>query len=226
MLLKRYDRPRLIHQAHVRAIVEIPTLKEGNGKELRRLHDVLSQHLRALRAMSCEPSGCFITSLIELKLDPTTAFKWQRHTQDERNVPHFQMMLDFLDVRAQATESVGPDGTRRTTTATLPMKSTTQVRSAYLADAGNLSVACSTAKHPLYMCRKFKMLPTDQRNTLAREKGLCLNCLKPGHFRMQCPSPQKCQKCQRSHHTLLRQRTDKDSPVTGPNKWEFLDLLL
>ena len=41
-LKERYDRPRLIHQAHVRAILEAPNLKEGNGKELRRLHDVVN----------------------------------------------------------------------------------------------------------------------------------------------------------------------------------------
>jgi len=32
---KRYDRPRLLHQAHVRAIINAPSLKDGSGKELR-----------------------------------------------------------------------------------------------------------------------------------------------------------------------------------------------
>ena len=49
-LKARYDRPRLIHQSHVKAIMEMTPLKEGGGKELRRLHDVLQQHLRALDA--------------------------------------------------------------------------------------------------------------------------------------------------------------------------------
>ena len=31
----RYDRPHLIHRAHVRVILEAAPLKEGNGKELR-----------------------------------------------------------------------------------------------------------------------------------------------------------------------------------------------
>ena len=96
MLLKRYDRPRLIHQSHVRAIVDAPVVKEGSGKELRRLHDVLSQHLRALKTMDCEPSGKFVTSMVEMKLDQTTLFEWQRHTQDQKEVPHFQALLDFL----------------------------------------------------------------------------------------------------------------------------------
>ena len=33
-LQERYDRPRLIHQAHIRAIVEAPSLNSGSGQEL------------------------------------------------------------------------------------------------------------------------------------------------------------------------------------------------
>ena len=37
----RYDRPRLIHQTHVKMILEATPLKDGNGRELRRLHDTV-----------------------------------------------------------------------------------------------------------------------------------------------------------------------------------------
>ena len=40
-LRARFDRPRLIHRTHVQMIVDAPPLKEGNGKELRRLHDTM-----------------------------------------------------------------------------------------------------------------------------------------------------------------------------------------
>ena len=86
-LQKRYDCPRLIHQAHVRAIVEAIPLKDGHGRELRRLHDVVNQHLCALKAMKYDPSGPFITSLLELKLDQSTLFEWQRHSQDCKGNP-------------------------------------------------------------------------------------------------------------------------------------------
>ena len=55
-LLSRYDRPRIIHQTHVRRIVDAPSLKEGTGKEIRGLHNVVVQHLRALKALGHEPS--------------------------------------------------------------------------------------------------------------------------------------------------------------------------
>lgn len=54
-LTKRYDRPQLLHQAHVRAIIDAPSLKDGSGRDLRRLHDAVNQHLRALKAMKYDP---------------------------------------------------------------------------------------------------------------------------------------------------------------------------
>ena len=48
-LKSRYDKPRLIHQAHVQKILEIPNLKDGSGKELHCLHDTTLQHHRALK---------------------------------------------------------------------------------------------------------------------------------------------------------------------------------
>ena len=44
-----------------------------------------------------------------------------------------------------------------------------------------------------------------------RENQLCLNCMKAGHFKLHCPSNQRCQKCQTLHHTMLHQCSD--SPV-------------
>ena len=77
-LQARYDRPRLIHQAHVHMILEAPALVKGNGKELRCLHDTVQQYLRALKAMDREAPGPFITSVLELKLDSSTMFEWQK----------------------------------------------------------------------------------------------------------------------------------------------------
>ena len=88
----RFNRPRLLHSAHVRKIVEAPSLKDGSGKELRRLHDTLQQHLRALKAMGSEPDE----SVIEVKLDVDTMFEWQRHSQDKTEVSSYSEILEFL----------------------------------------------------------------------------------------------------------------------------------
>ena len=49
-LKAHYDRPQLIHQSHVKMIIETPLLRDGSGKELRQLYDTLQQHLCALDA--------------------------------------------------------------------------------------------------------------------------------------------------------------------------------
>lgn len=84
-------------------------MKDGSGKELRRFHDTLQHHLRALKTVGYKPDAPFITSLVELKLDSATMFEWQKHSQDKMNdVPHYQDLLDFLDLRAQASETSLP----------------------------------------------------------------------------------------------------------------------
>ena len=130
-LQKRYDRPRLIHQAHVRAIIDAVPLKDGHGQELRRLHDAVNQHLRALKAMEYDPSGPFVTSLIESKLDRLTMFEWQRHTQENTDVPHYAEILEFIDLRARASETVLREGPQRHSQP-VHSKTRTQISTAYV----------------------------------------------------------------------------------------------
>ena len=101
--------PRIGSQTHVKKIVEIAPLKEGSGKELRYLHDTAQQHLRALKAMGHEPSGSLVTSLLELKLDQNTMFEWQKCSQESSEVPHYKDLLEFINLRAQASESVSSE---------------------------------------------------------------------------------------------------------------------
>ena len=53
------------------------------------------------------------------------------------------------------------------------------------------------SRHPLYACNAFQSLPSEQCIPAARESGVSLNCLKPGHYKSSCTSTQRCQKCQR-----------------------------
>ena len=121
-LKSRYDRPRLIHQTHVRMILEAPALKDGTGKELRSLHDTVQQHLRALKAMDYEPPGPFVTSILELKLDVNTMFEWQKHSQSSADVPHYKELLEFVNLRAQASETSTSDHGKRSTKSESPAK--------------------------------------------------------------------------------------------------------
>ena len=215
-LKARYDRPRLVHQAHVRSIVEAPSLKDGNGRELRRLHDTVQQHLRALKAMDCEPSGQFVTSLLELKLDETTMFEWQRSSQGRSEVPHFLELLKFIDLRAQASESKTPAEPPKRPVRQEFRKPATPVKPVHVATPTDACIACKVTKHPLHHCSTFRSLSHDDMISLLKSSHLCLNCFKPGHFVRQCPSLHRCRRCHGPHHTLLHIESHGGNVVPEP----------
>ena len=205
-LKSHYNRPRLIHKAHVRMILEAPLLKEGTGKELRCLHDTAQQHLRALKAMDREAPGPLITSILELKLDSNTMFAWQKHSQESITVPHHNELLDFINLRAQFSESlpIAPKGSNPSSIKKQPFFH--KPFASFAANASDLSpncIFCKTVKHPLYACQCFKLLSHDQRISTLKSNGVCMNCLKPGHFVKHCKSLHHCKACQKPHHTLL-----------------------
>ena len=215
-LKSRFERPRLIHQAHVRKILEAPICKDGSGKELRRLHDCAQQHLRALKAMGQPPSGPFVTSILELKLDSNSMFEWQRHTQKSVDVPHYDDLLEFINLRAQASESTVSDSNKKS-----GRNGGNSVRKNHIAsfaastDTTNNCIVCKTDKHPLYTCSRFKSMNHDDKIAVLKSNNLCLNCLRSGHFVKGCKSLHKCRICQKPHHSLLHVE-EKASPPNPP----------
>ena len=181
----RFNRPKLIKEAHVQRIIEIPQLKEGSGKELRALHDTAQQHIRALKCMGHEPCRTFLTSLLQLKLDPTTRFEWQRHNQSEADVASYADLLDFINLRAQATETSTQDPTQQRRIH--KGDSFRRIRpqhphASFAAGASTNCIVYTADKHPLFMCPTFRDLPRDKKVSTLRSNDLCLNCFKPGHF--------------------------------------------
>ena len=214
-LRARYNRPKLIHQAHVKRIVDIPSLKDGSGKELRRLHDMARQHIRALKTLGNEPDGPFITSFLQLKLDPTTLFEWQKHDQDSATVSGYDKFLEFVNLRAQASECLLPERSSRPNRSDTPRRNFQPRSATFTAGVGNACVVCKADKHPLFACSQFKSMTRDKMMSTIRNNELCMNCLKPGHFAKHCPSSNRCRKCERSHHTLIHNDSKESHGATA-----------
>ena len=214
-LKARYDRPRLIHQSHIQAILEAPGLKDGTGRDLRKLHDTTQQHLRALKAMGFEPSGPLITSLLELKLDAGTSFEWQKASQDVAGIPHYVNLLEFLNLRAQASEASASDLKKAPTHLDEnSWRGSNKPITSFTANTTNPSCCClcKSEKHHLFACPQFKALPHDTKTSTIKSNGYCINCLRPGHFVKQCRSSSRCRKCHKPHHTLLHKDASNETP--------------
>ena len=140
------------------AIIDAAPLRDGHSQELCRLHNIVRQHLHELKAMGYDPSQPFITTLLELKLDQSTMFAWLRHSQESRNTPHYQELVDFLDLRAQASK-IPPK-------ANLGGKTDT-----YVANVSKNCLACRARKHPLFSCNSFRMMAPERKIALLKESG-------------------------------------------------------
>ena len=103
-LLNRYDWSHLIHQAHVHAIMDVLSSREGNKKGIRSLRDVLLQHCRALEAIDKDNFETLLMGIIEFKLDLTTMKDWQRASHEHKEMSPFEDLLDFLHLQARDTE--------------------------------------------------------------------------------------------------------------------------
>ena len=212
-LQQRFDRPRFIHQKHVKTIVEIPTVKAGTGRELRQLHDVVSQHVRSLRTVKGDTFETFMSSLIEMKLDQASKFAWQQHTHERRDVPSIDELLEFVDWRAQASElSTSRDAERKYPNT----EKKTKARNSYQVTTERRCAACNKVSHPLYVCASFQAFPHEARLAIVKRQNLCMNCLRHGHFSSQCQSSQRCKKCSGAHHILLHRDTSKSERESVP----------
>ena len=200
---------------HVKCILDSPPLKEGSGRELRRLHDTVQQHIRALKALGHEPSGSFITSVIELKLDTNTMFEWQKYSHDESDVPHYNQLLTFIDHRAQASEASLPPQRKHEPFYKKPVPRTAHSYTANT-EVGNTCICCKAEKHPLYICQGFKALSHDRKLSFLKSNNICNNCLTKGHSLKNCKSIHKCKICQSPHHTLLHIASTTSEPVSTP----------
>ena len=76
-------------------------------------------------------------------------------------------------------------------------------------------VTCPLCKgsHWLSRCEVFRGNSVDERIKFVRSKGLCDNCLMPGHMAMSCPKESYCQivGCKiahRKHSTFLHPKND------------------
>jgi len=189
-LLGRYNHPRQIHQMHVCRIIEVPPLKDGTGKEIRALHDLIIQHLRALKSLGHEPSHLFVGDETWLG---HYMFEWQRHSHEHvtsQTIKNYSISSTFVHkqlkphLRRNVLQGQSSPWLRR---------QLSQI----------VALSCGQEKHQLYACAKFRSLSHAEKLNLLRSNRYYLNCLCPGHFVKKCKSLNHCKHCQRPHHTLL-----------------------
>ena len=116
-----------------------------------------------MKGMKYEIFTLFVTSILELKLDQTTMFKWQRHTQSSHTVPDYDELWEFLDLHARTMENAAQEEERKRQVLPPEKKAVTRPTYMYAARIEDNCVACKTAKHPCMSVKYFMDFPTPRR---------------------------------------------------------------
>jgi len=212
-LKQRYDNRSLVIQSHIRSLLESPYVEQPTAKDLQALHSHVSTHVAALRVLNqpTEHWDAWLITITVSRLDPATSHGWQLRQQNTQ-LPKFCDLEKFLSSRCVAFESseatsitkhdvktnMGDTAKRRS------IKHTpTEIKRALVASTDTVTCQYCTNSHKLYSCEKFKAVPVNTRLSFVQGKGICFNCLSPGHMSNVCKSTYKCRTCNRNHHSLL-----------------------
>ena len=148
-------------------------------------------------------------------------FEWQKHSQSHTEVPDYQHILEFIDLRAQASEASlsEANGAKKHHRRSQPDK----VLSSFFSAKDSSADSCVLCKNEKHLCPKFKSLTNDGKLATLKSHNRCLNCLRSGHIAKHCKSLHHCRKCQKPHHTLLHvdtpvaTKSTSNQPVTVVN---------
>ena len=197
-LLSRYNSKRKLAFLYWEEIRSL-TLKGNSEKEFRRLLNTFNENLCLLKNLDLPTREwdylLFHTMLV--KLDVKTRERFE--TQLSSNViPTYGMLEQFLANHCQALEM---------SHMTLAQPSTSK-RATLLVGSGAPSMDRSkctvcTGVHSINRCDQFLSKRPRERYDVARQLGLCINCLRPRHNVSKCQSSGTCKLCQSKHNTLL-----------------------
>ncbi|XP_076396216.1 uncharacterized protein LOC105664283 [Megachile rotundata] len=211
MLKQRCDKPRQIIQTHIKMLLELTEINKDSPISLRTLKEKALMHVNALKALQVPVDSwdAILVYIIIQKLDKATRRTWER-TLENNQMPKFTELIAFLNkqergddieecinIKPKYSNSIGSN--RIINRIGKPLGARGQ---AYVSAQPRYECAFCQGDHGIYACQEFMQLSPHERSNAARNKRLCINCLRNNHNTSKCLAP-GCKKCSRRHNTLL-----------------------
>ncbi|XP_065091295.1 uncharacterized protein LOC135712267 [Ochlerotatus camptorhynchus] len=196
-LESKYENHKLIAQEHMRTIFSIPPMKSESFQGLNHVLTTFRINLQQLEKLGENTNdwSTLLAFMLSQKLDDDTIRHWETH-HSSKDIPSYKSMVEFLEKHCAILQSTSA---RRSSDFKRPFKN--PVIHAAVSSNGNCQV-CNGGTHSIEQCRRFGKMKVIDRKGIVRKLGLCLNCLRSGHFVMDC-SRSTCSKCGQNHHYLL-----------------------
>lgn len=222
----RYRNERLLVQAHLSTIFDLPTIQKVSARDMRHLIDRTNDELRALRHLGrpVDHWDDILVFLLLRRLDPISRREWEMHLSATDNAkaladpeyqptqPTFEQLEQFFESRIRALEmstttsstmNKEPRLSKGNTSSRSPSGKSTMHRS-HQASIGQQKFVCTFCgdHHSNFSCSTFREKTAHERLSEAKRLRVCLNCLVP-HQGKPCTSKKTCVKCKQTHNTLL-----------------------
>ncbi|XP_059223692.1 uncharacterized protein LOC131997178 [Stomoxys calcitrans] len=234
ILRLRYDNKRFIFQSHIEKIFSIKQSSNPTVHEVRDFIDSANANLRALLSIASKDqiSNGILLHMMVSKLDADTQAKWEEEIftnwdngeiSEELELPELKDLASFLERKCKSLDLIGSSITKqqspyaRNQNRNTSFPSKKRAASSFLAsNSSNHCCFCKTSPtHNPFHCRKFIEMNELERFRTVKNLKLCLNCLGANHIAANCPSTNRCQHCNTSHHTLLH-KSNNPSPTAKP----------
>ena len=241
LLKERYGQGYKIATALVERLINGPPIKNEDCNALQKLSIALTNcknilhDVGYLNKVDNPDSLQKIVRRLPLPLRRSWRDKADEITNNETREITFHDFSKFVDSKARAmAHPVFGDIKDDPRTGRKDSKGSTNRRGASFATVNNKQPDTSVgptevtrpppscpfcdSHHVLVRCRAFKKLRVAQRLQFVRSKGLCVNCLLPGHFVRECPKSSFCKisGCQSKHSTYLHPQRDAREPEETP----------
>jgi hypothetical protein len=231
-LHEHFGKPHVIAMAHIKKLVDLPSLKSGDGQSLLEFSRHLNTAERTLKGMGSSYTSDLnhMNTLRELakKLPMYLRARWTEKAGsiiEEGRKPEFGDFQKFVQQRAKLVNNeFGTDMAVSARTKANRSEGTWKRReennknngiSSFAAGSNGDQVnrgrqpssceACS-GPHRVWRCDTFKKMELNERQRIVLRRGLCNKCLVRGHIAKNCPKTNfKCRiaECGAKHHTLL-----------------------
>ena len=199
-LKAEYGHLRLVINAHIEAIINLPLVKGTNHDRILDFYEKLSKNFDALVTLgkSDKLSGCVMTTvnkLPQVKRDLVRSEgQWEEWSM-EVLITNLQKLLrrNKVDDAAKSRKQEGHW-----------YEKSKEPRKPHC-------IFCQNSEHWSDQCKTVKRL--EDRKKFFAEKNLCFNCARTGHRGNQCRG---CWKCNAKHHTSLcdkNEDNDTDKPL-------------
>ena len=237
-LNKEYGSPWVISDACEQRLKKFPSVRSGDGKQLRRFAELLEKTgviVKDIRQYTSLDSLDMLTELVN-KLPYDLKKRWvSKSVQIQNYLGHLANFLHFVDfVHKESDEVNSLFGLRSLHPKTTSMKtkassfgSVMSKTSANVNSKSSISGSrhvtqvgscwyCKNTSHILLDCKDFKQIPVEDRISFVKESKLCHKRLSSKHKTRECKRSKLCSVtgCKGLyHHTLLHKfATTKEHP--------------